>query len=160
MNRGSTLFLKAVILLIAIVALAVMIKFPQTEGRAANLDLISIYRDPFIIYIYIASIPFFIVLYQSFKLLGYVDKNKIFSLASIKAIRNIKYCATAIVAFIVAAEAYLFIVERGKSDDIAGGVMMGVFVIFFSVVIATAAAVLQKLLQNAVDIKSENDLTV
>jgi hypothetical protein len=29
-----------------------------------------------------------------------------------------------------------------------------------SVVIATAAGVFQKLLQNAVDIKSENDLTV
>jgi hypothetical protein len=37
---------------------------------------------------------------------------------------------------------------------------MGLFMIFVSAVIATAAAVFQKLLQNAVDIKSENDLTV
>ncbi len=160
MKRGSTLFLKVVIVLIAIGALAGMIRFPQTEGRAANLDLISIYKDPFIIYLYIASIPFFVALYQAFKLLGYIDKDKVFSQVSVNAVRNIKYCAITLVVFIIAAEAYLFIVERGKSDDIAGGVMMGLFIFFVSVVIATAAAVFQKLLQNAVNIKSENDLTV
>lgn len=160
MKRGSTLFLKIVLLLISIGALAIMIRFPQIEGRATNLDLISIYKDPFIIYIYIASIPFFIALYQAFKLLGYIDKNKIFSQVSVNAVRNIKFCGVSIVAFIVGAEAYLFIVERSKSDDMAGGVMMGLFIIFVSVIIATAAAVFQKLLQNAVDIKSENDLTV
>src|SRR3990167_3662656 len=96
MKRGSTLFLKIVILLIAIGALAGMILFPQTEGRAANLDLISIYKDPLIIYAYIASIPFFVALYQAFKLLGYIDDNKVFSQLSVKAVRNIKYCALAI----------------------------------------------------------------
>jgi hypothetical protein len=73
MKRSSTLFLKVVILLIAIGVLAGMLRFPQTEGRAANLDLISIYRYPFIIYIYIGSIPFFVGLYQAFKLLNFID---------------------------------------------------------------------------------------
>jgi hypothetical protein len=122
LERGSTLFLKIVILFIAFGALAGLVRFPQLEGRATNLDLISVYKDPFIIYLYIASIPFFVALFQAFKL-GYVDKNKIFSQAAVKAVRNIKYCATAIVAFIVAAEAYLFTAQRGK-DDIAGGVAM------------------------------------
>lgn len=158
-KRSSTLFLKLVILLISIVVLIWLIVFPQLEGRAANLDLISIYKDPVIIYIYIASIPFFVALFQAFKLLGYIDKNKIFTQASVKALENIKYCGVVITVFFVGAEAYLFIVERGKSDDIAGGVMMGLFIIFVSAVIATAAAVFQKLLQNAVDIKTENELT-
>ncbi len=79
MKKGSTLFLKFVICLIAIGALAWLIWFPQLEGRAANLDLISIYKDPLIIYVYIASIPFFVALYQAFKLLGYIDGNKVFS---------------------------------------------------------------------------------
>src|SRR5215203_1191381 len=99
MKKGSTLFLKVVILLIAIGALAGMIRFPQTEGRAANLDLISIYSDPFIIYMYIASIPFFVALFQAIKLLGFVERNKIFSQVSVKAVRNIKYCAIALAAF-------------------------------------------------------------
>jgi len=37
---------------------------------------------------------------------------------------------------------------------------MGLVIIFASVVIAAFAALLQKLLQNAIEIKSENDLTV
>jgi hypothetical protein len=45
-------------------------------------------------------------------------------------------------------------------DDIAGGVMMAIVLIFVSVVIATAAAVFEKVLQGAVELKSENDLTV
>ena len=66
MKRSSTLFLKAILCLIAIVVLAGLIWFPQTEGRAANLDLISIYADPLIIYFYLASIPFFYGLYQAY----------------------------------------------------------------------------------------------
>jgi len=38
--------------------------------------------------------------------------------------------------------------------------MLGIIISFAVSVIATAAAVFQKLFQNAVDIKSENDLTV
>jgi len=84
----------------------------------------------------------------------------VFSQAAVNALRTIKYCAITLVGFIVGAEAYLFIVQRKVEEDIAGGVMMGLVMIFVSVVIATAAAVFERILQSAVDIKSENDLTV
>ncbi len=158
MKRSSTLFLKVVILLIAIVVLAWMLIFPQTEGRATNLDLISIYKDPLIIYGYIASIPFFVALYQAFKLLGYVDNNKVFSQLSVKAVRNIKYCALVIPVLIIIGEAY--IIKNANGDDFAGPVALGIYSTFVSMVIATAAAIFERLLQNAVNIKSENDLTV
>ena len=45
------------------------------------------------------------------------------------------------------------------SDDPAGG-GIGVLIAFASPVMATAAAVFERSLQNAVDIKSENDLTI
>ena len=158
MKRGSTLFLKLIILLIAIVVLTWMIVFPRLEGRATNLDLISIYTDPFIIYAYVSAIPFFVALFQAFKLLGYVEKNTIFSETAIRSVRIIKYCALAIIVFLVLAIFYIRVMAQG--DDPAGPTMMGLVVSFTSVVIATAAGVFQKLLQNAVDIKSENDLTV
>ena len=158
LKRGSTLFLKVVIILIAIVALAGMIRFPQTEGRAANLDLLSIYADPFIIYGYIASIPFFVALYQAFKLLGYVDHNQVFSQSAVKAVRNIKYCAITISGFIVLGILYIRLFANG--DDPAGPTALGIFITFASILIATGAAVFERLLQNAADIKSENDLTV
>ncbi|MBV9790167.1 MAG: DUF2975 domain-containing protein [Chloroflexi bacterium] len=158
LQQGSTFFLKVVILLIAIGVLAGMITFPQTEGRATNLDLISIYTDPFIIYGYIASIPFFAALYQAFKLLGYVDANNVFSQLAVKALRNIKYCAIIISGFIVLGILYIRFFVQG--EDPAGPTAVGMFTIFASLVIATAAALFERLLQNAVDIKSEHDLTV
>jgi hypothetical protein len=157
-KQSSTLFLKLVISLIGIVTLAGLIWFPQTEGRAANLDLFSIYADPLIIYGFLASIPFFVALYHGFKLLGYVDKNQVFSEAAVKAVRNIKYCAIALSGFIVTGLLYIRLFVHG--EDAAGPTALGMFTTFACIVIATATAVFEKLLQNAVDLKSENDLTV
>src|SRR3989344_5340360 len=121
MKKSSIIFLQVVLVLIGIVALAIMIRFPLTEGRAANLDLFSIYTDPFIIYGYIASIPFFIALYQAFKLLGYIGQDKVFSQPAMNTLRTIKYCAVSLICFIVGAEGYIFIVSRQVEEDIAGG---------------------------------------
>ena len=158
MKKGSTLFLKFVMCLIAIVALTWLIWFPQLEGRAANLDLISIYKDPLIIYTFIGSIPFFVGLYQGFKLLGYIDSDKVFSQLSVNAVGKIKYCAIAFSGFIMLGILYIRLFVQG--DDPAGVTGLSIVTIFASIVIATAAAVFQSLLQNAIDIKSENDLTV
>jgi hypothetical protein len=159
MKKYSTIFLQAVIVLIGIGALALMLWEPHLEGRNEHATLFQIYfNDPFLAYAYTASIAFFAALYQAFKLLGYIRQNKVFSINSVKALRNIKYCALTLVGFIVAPEAYLFIARPG--DDIAGGVAIGLFLIFISAIIATAAAVFERTLQSAVDAKSENDLTV
>ena len=160
MKQGSTLFLKAVILLIGIGALAGMIIFPQLEGRNTNADLFSIYfQDPFLAYVYIASIPFFIALYQAFQLLRYIGQNKVFSLDSVRTLRTIKYCAVILSILIVIAAIYIRIFHA-KGDDPAGFIALCIMTTFISVVIATATAVFERLLQSAVDIKSENDLTV
>jgi Protein of unknown function (DUF2975) len=159
-KRGSTVFLQVVIVLIGLGVLALMLWEPHLEGRNAHATTFEIYfKGPFLAYAYFASIAFFVALYQAFTLLGYIRHNEVFSLNSVRALRTIKYCAIALVAMIGAAVAYLFIFVRDK-DDIAGGVAMGVLMIFVSTVIGTAAAVFERLLQNAVDIKSENDLTV
>lgn len=160
MKRGSTIFLQIVILILGAGVLAFLLWTPQIEGRNVNATLFEIYfKDPFLAYIYLASVPFFVGLYQGFRILGYAGRNEIFSESSVRALRTIKYCALTTAIFILGAEAYLFIFIRG-TDDIAGGVMMGVFVILVCAVIGTAAAVFERILQNAVDIKSENDLTV
>ena len=159
MRRSATIFLQIVVVVLGIGALAWMLWEPHLEGRNVHATLFQIYfNDPFLAWAYTASISFFVGLYQAFKLLGYIGQNKVFSPRSVRALRTIKYCAKIIVGFIVAAEAYLFIVRPG--DDIAGGVFMGLLIIFVSGVIAIAAAVFEKTLQSAVDIKSENDLTV
>jgi hypothetical protein len=98
-----------------------------------------------------------VALYQAFKLLGYAGQNTVFSQAAVIALRTIKFCAMAIVGFVAVGEIFIMF---GTSDDRAGGVFMGILITFGSTVIATAAAMFERILQNAVDIKSENDLTV
>jgi Protein of unknown function (DUF2975) len=159
MKRISIIFLQAVIVLIGIVALAILIRFPLTEGRAANLDLFSIYFDPFILYGYAASIVFFVALYKAFKLLGYIGQNKVFSSNAVKALKSIKYCAIIISASIVAAGLYIRIFHN-KEDDPAGFLAVCIVTTLVAVVVATAAAIFEKILQNAIDMKSENDLTI
>ena len=159
-KRGSTIFLQVVLVLVGIGALTFLLWEPHLEGRNAHATVFEIYfKDPFLAYAYLGSIAFFMALFQAFRLLGYIGQNKVFSLHSVRALRTIKYCAIILAAMVGAAVAYLFIAVRGK-DDIAGGVAMGVFITFVSSVIAAAAAVFERLLQNAVDLKSENDLTV
>ena len=158
-KSGSTLFLKFALILIAVIAFVALLHFPTTEGRAKDLDLISIYMDPLIIYGYIATIPFFIALYQLFKLLGLVDRNKIFSEKAIEAVKVIKYCVLSIPVFIFFALVYIRF-NAAPGDDPAGPTGLGLIVSFIFIVLATGAGVFQRIIQNAVDLKSENDLTV
>ena len=160
MKRGSTIFLQVVIAFLGVGVLALLLWEPQVEGRNVNATQFEIYfKDPFLAYTYLAFVPFFVGLYQAFKILRYARRNEIFSQRSVRALRIIKYCALTTAIFILGAVAYLSIFMRGK-DDIAGGVMMGAFIILVSAIIATAAAVFQRILQSALDIKSEEDLTV
>jgi len=157
MKRSSTIFLQVVIVLIGMSALALMLWEPHLEGRNAHATPFEIYfKDPFLAYAYLGSIPFFVALYQAFRALGYIEQNKAFSSANVKAVRTIKVCAIAIIGFVAVGEIFIMLSD---SDDRAGGVFMGVLITFGAVVIANAAAVFERLLQNAVDMKSENNLT-
>jgi hypothetical protein len=159
MNRSSTIFLQIVIVLIGIGALALLLWEPHLEGRNAHATNFEIYfKDPFLALVYLGSIPFFVALYQAFNVLGYAGQNKIFSQEAVKALWTIKYCALATIGFVVVEE--IIIMLNHGSDDAAGGVFMGVLITFGSIVIATAAAMFKRILQNAVDMKSEKDLTV
>src|SRR3989344_4443977 len=145
-ERTSTIFLKAVIVLIAICTLAALLWEPHLEGRNAHVTLFAIYfQDPFLAFVYLGSIPFFAALYQAIKILDYVGRNEVFSQHSVRALRTIKYCALMTAGAIVAADAYLMIAASGN-DDPAGAVMMGIIATFASLVIATAAAVCETIL--------------
>ena len=145
-------------MLIGIGALALLLWEPQIEGRNAHATLFEIYfKDPFLAYAYLASIPFFVGLYQTFKVLGYIGQNKAFSQATAKALRTIKYCAIAIIGFVAVSVIFIMFADK---DDRPAGVFMRILIALPSIVIATATAMFERILQNAVDTKSENDLSV
>ena len=158
MKKGSTIFLQTVIVLVGIGALAFMLCEPHTEGRNARATLFQIYfHDPFLAYAYVASVPFFMALYHAFKVLGCVRQNETFSQTTVNSLRTIKYCAMAMIGFV--AVSFVFMVW-GDKEDRPPGVFLRVLISFPSIIIATAAAIFERILKNAVDMKSENDLTV
>ena len=158
MKRSSTIFLQIVVVLIGFGVLALMLWEPHLEGRNARATPFEVYfKDPFLAYAYVASIAFFVGLYHAFKVLGYAGQNKVFTPAAVKAMRTIKFCAIAIIGFVLVGEV-VFVIPN--SDDPPAGIFMGLLITFGSIVAASAAAMSERLLQNAVDIKSENDFTV
>lgn len=158
MKRGPSLFLRAVLVLIGIGALAFLLWEPRVEGRNAHATLFAIYfKDPFLAFAYLGSVPFFVGLVHGIKVLGYAGRNQEFSPSAVRSLRVIKYCAILLVCFVALGEVFIL---SGPSDDHAGGVFMGVLIAFASIVVATAMTILERALQNAVAMKSENDLTV
>lgn len=154
MKQRSTLFLKAVV---ALLGLAVISLCVFGLPYAINSNQAGYYR-PILFGMYIPAIPFFFGLYQAFKLLNYIDSNQAFSQFSVKALKNIKYCAIIISIMYAAGMPYIFHVA--DRDDAPGVAAVGFVIIGASLVISVFAAVLQRLLQSGLDIKSENDLTV
>ncbi len=160
MKQGTTLFLKIAVILIGIPVLALCIFLvPEIGNFAAELYPDIAYLKYFVfIDLYATAIPFYFALYQSFKLLSYIDNNKAFSELSVRALKNIKYCAITYSSLYVVGMPLFFLIA--DKDDAPGIIVIGLVMIFASIVIAVFAAVLQRLLKEAIDIKSENDLTV
>ncbi|WP_409300399.1 DUF2975 domain-containing protein [Peribacillus sp. SCS-155] len=160
MKRVSTLFLKIVVILIGIPIFALCIFLVPEIGNVAAELLPGFAYIKYLVFIvfYASALAFYFALYQAFKLLRYIDKNKAFSELSVRGLNKIKYCAITISSLhvLVLPLFYLF----AEKDDAPGVIFVGLVVPFASMVIAVFAAVLQKLLEEAIDIKSENDLTV
>jgi hypothetical protein len=149
MKRGATIVVQIVIILLGIGVLAALIWEPQVEGRNVNATQFEIYfKDPFLAYIYLAFVPFFVGLYHAFNIAGDAGRDELFSPHVARRLRIIKLCAFAMVIFFIGALAYIIIFVRGK-DDIAGGVAMGLMIIIASGVTAVVAAVFERMLRNS-----------
>ena len=120
-------------------------------------DRVGYYR-PILFGLYVPAIPFFFAIYQALKLLGNIDRGEAFSEQSVNALKYIKYCGLVISGLFLAGMPYIY--YAADRDDAPGVVAIGLVIIIVSFAIAMAGGVFQRLVQNAVDIKSENDLTV
>jgi hypothetical protein len=148
MKRSSALFLQVVIVLIGIGALAFLLWEPHIEGRNAHATTFEVYfKDPFLAYVYLGSFPFFVALYRAFGLFGRAGRSGAFSQVSVDALRAIKHCMMVFIGFVVGG--VVFIIMFGDKDDRPAGIFMSFLVAFPSSVIAIAAAMFARHLQNA-----------
>ncbi|SES90182.1 DUF2975 domain-containing protein [Paenibacillus sp. NFR01] len=158
MERGTTLFLRLTVIIIGAAVLALCIFGLPMIGREMADHYPDWWLNTLIAGMYVSAVPFYIALYQALRLLRYIDKQMAFSDAAVKALKIIKWCAAAICLLYAAESPVLY--WMADKDDAPGILAIGLVIIFASLVIAVFAAVLQKLLKNAIDIKAENDLTV
>ncbi|PIC63626.1 hypothetical protein CSV79_10825 [Sporosarcina sp. P13] len=158
MKKGTTIFLKIAVFLIAVTVLALCIFWlPWLANNTAEMyPEFDYLQYPVLISLYITVIPFYLALFQALKILNYIENNNAFSERSVNVLKYIKYCAITISIVYVIGNIFL-ITQNALHPGIA---IIGFIIIFTSVVIAVFTAVLQKLLKNALDIKLENDLTV
>lgn len=143
MKKIPATILQIIVVLISITALLVLIRFPLLEGRAQNLDLVSIYADPFILYGYASSIAVFVGLYQVFRLLTNVRQNQLHSPQSLKMLVNIKYCAITFGVLLAIAAVYVKLTHH-PDDDPVGFLAMSMVLILISVTVAVAVTMLEK----------------
>ncbi len=154
LRQGSTIFLKLGIVSIALIVVALCV---FALPHAISSDVTGLY-SPILFGMYVTAVPFFFALYQGLIILKNIEKNKAFSVLSIKALRYVKYCAMTIGSIYAVGIPYIFIIA--DIDDAPGVIVLAMIIIFTSFVIAASAGVFQKLLQSAIEMKSENDLTV
>jgi len=160
MKRCSTIILRCAVFIAGAAVLAIC--GGMTWLTIVERDSASDYA--FLNYVmligtYSSAIPYFIALYQTHKLLGYIDTNRAFSELSVKALKPITHCAIAI--FIICTAGGLpFFYKVALIEDAPGFVLIGMAIAGAAFVIAMFASVLKRLLQDAIDMKSENDLTI
>lgn len=160
MRKKSTIFLRAVCIFIALGMLALAIfAFPQIWlGIPEDYPSVGNAALGIMIIMYTTVIPFYIGLWQVFRILNLIDREAAFSTESVSALRTIKYCSAIIGALFVINVPLL--VPIADADDAPGLIVLGMIIASIPISFAVFVAVLQRLLRDAVLFKSENDLTV
>jgi hypothetical protein len=158
MKNFSTVFLRIVIALGGLFVLAfIVFVMPELNGELIETTPQWFYL-PVIIAFYAATVPFFFVLYQTFKLLSAIDAHKAFSALSVTALKRIKYAAVIMTILFSAILPLLYVMA--ETQDAPGLLAIGIVLAGASVTVATFASVLQMVLHSAIALKDENDLTV
>lgn len=146
MQKLASIFLQLVTIFIGIVVWIFLLWEPHLEGRNVGATLTQIYlQDPFLIFVYIGSIPFFVGLYQVYKLLTYARTKQIHTPATLKALQTIKYCALATIAFVILAEIRIMLTHG--NDDATGAFALGIIIITISLILTATTVVVEGILE-------------
>lgn len=159
-HRGSTLLLRGAVVVLGLFVLFLcgLILPAIATGWTQEYPSLAALQYPVLVWLSLTTIPFYAALYQSMKLLGYIDKGTAFSQLSVTALGRIKICG-AMLGLLYAA-GLPFVYEIAQFEDAPGLIVIGMMISFAGFAVGIFAAVLERLLADAVAIKSENDLTV
>ena len=154
-KRGSTIFLKVIILWAGIAVLALCIYWlPEATRRDATANPYYHYQVyPLLVCAYGICVTFSVALYHVFKLLTYIEKNNAFSELSLKSLKVIRRCAFTVIFFILLVIVNLMVLAKTTGDDAAGPISLSLMGIFATSIVAVILEVLQKPINNLLDKK-------
>src|SRR5262249_32390043 len=156
--KASTTSARFIISLIGIAVAAICVVLLPELAREEGAAKTGIHHVvvPYLIEAYLVSIPVYIALYQMLKLLEYVDKGKAFSARSVHALKAIKLCSIAFSAmFLISAASVIIPARMAEPDDGNPGlVVLALLAVLVASIIGTFAAVLQRLLSDAIAMKA------
>lgn len=158
--KKQTVFLKATLVVLALPVLALcVIGFPMLLMNVTkNGWPLAPVIYAIVALLYGTAIAYFLALYHALKLLNYIDHNIAFSFASVTALKKVKWSALTITGLYVISMPLLYMIA--EYDDAPGIIIIGLVLGGAAFVVAIFATLLQHLLTSAIDMKTENDLTI
>jgi len=148
------ILLQIAVAIFGLLALAFLILEPQVEGRNAHATQFEIYFfDRFLAYVYLASVPFFLGLYQVEKLLTLLRRGAAVSPEGRARVRNIQRCAFIVIA---AAVTSLLFMINDDTEDGPPGLALRLMVILPSIAVALLATKYERRLRDDVERSPES----
>ncbi|WP_080848381.1 DUF2975 domain-containing protein [Cytobacillus gottheilii] len=158
MKQGKIFLLKGAVYIIGIVVLCLCIfALPSLAQQAAagNPEL-SYLQYPVLIGLYVTAIPFFFALYQALKLLNHLANKQAFSKSAVHSLGIIKHCAGTI-SMIYVIGMLLLVTQNALHPGVA---LMGLAILFLTLVILLFSGVLQELINKVLNLKLQNELII
>lgn len=158
MKQTSTFFLKSAIILIGLTVTGLSIfGLPGLAAFSAVENPEFAYlKLPVLLGLYATEIPFFLALYQAYRLIQSIESGKAFTLEAANTLRMIKICAWVITG-IYSAGALFLLLQGALHPGIAAA---GLVIVLASMTISIFSALLHEMLSHALEMNSDNELTI
>lgn len=159
MKRLSIPLLNTAVLLMGAMLLAVYVfMLPVFARESSTVQELAFWRYPALAGWYATAVPIYFAIYQTLLLLRYIGKQAAFSNLAVKALHIIAKCAFSVSLLFAAGLPAVYIMA--DLEDAPGLMLIGLIIACVPTAIATFATVLERLLEQAIRIKEENELTV
>ena len=143
MKRPLSLLLQAIVVLVGMGAIAFLLWAPSVDGANAHASIFKIYfQDPFVAYVYAASIPFFVGLHRACRLLGHFRKLGGFSEFTVDALRGIRRCAFWVLGSVPGGLTFIL-----SGDPEPPGIVMSLFIALMAGLVAAGATLALRVLR-------------
>lgn len=147
----------SVVLIALIIGILILFWLPNIANYMEEMfPECSFMKKPLLIGISSTGIPFYIAVFYVFKLIKLIEKDEVFTLLARDFLKVISKCSLAEIVLYFGGIVYLYINNAAHPSI----VILGLLIMFAAFIIYIFIEILSELLLKAVEIKTENELTI